>query len=79
MSPVIGLFSNRPSHQPFPPMGGYRPYVGSAYVPTPRCRYTPSVPAPKGGDAVSKYRRFMVSLGWLAAFMMAVGNGWKNN
>jgi hypothetical protein len=37
-----------------------------------------SVTGGKGGDAVSKYRRIMVSLGWLAAFIMAVGNGWKN-
>jgi hypothetical protein len=28
---------------------------------------------------VSKVRRLMVSLGWMAAFIMAVGNGWKNS
>lgn len=26
---------------------------------------------------VEKYRRLLVSLGWLAAFVMAVGAGWK--
>jgi hypothetical protein len=29
--------------------------------------------------AVQRYRRLMVSLGWLAAFLMAVGAGWKNS
>jgi hypothetical protein len=28
---------------------------------------------------VKRYRRLMVSLGWLAAFLMAAGAGWKTN
>jgi hypothetical protein len=28
---------------------------------------------------MQRYRRLMVSLGWLAAFLMAVGAGWKNS
>jgi hypothetical protein len=38
-----------------------------------RCRT-----AQRGGVTVTRYRRLMVSLGWLAAFVMAVGAGWKN-
>jgi len=26
-----------------------------------------------------RYRKLLVSLGWLAAFVMAVGAGWKNS
>jgi len=36
-------------------------------------------PSENGGDAVNRYRRLMVSLGWLAAFLMAAGAGWKTN
>ena len=50
MSPVIGLFSNRPPHQPFPPMGGYRPTRVQLTF-RPRRADTPSVTASKGGDA----------------------------
>jgi len=28
---------------------------------------------------VNRYRRLMVSLGWLAAFLMAAGAGWKTS
>ena len=28
---------------------------------------------------VTRYRRLMASLGWLAALVMAVGAGWKTN
>jgi hypothetical protein len=28
---------------------------------------------------MKRYRRLMVSLGWLAAFLMAAGAGWKTN
>jgi len=28
---------------------------------------------------VKRYRRLMVSLGWLAAFLMAAGAGWKSS
>jgi hypothetical protein len=35
--------------------------------------------ARKGVDTVDRFRRLMVSLGWLAAFLMAVGAGWKNS
>jgi hypothetical protein len=28
---------------------------------------------------VKRYRRFVVSLGWLAAFLMAAGAGWKSS
>jgi hypothetical protein len=33
----------------------------------------------EGGVAVQRYRRLMAMLGWLAAFLMAVGAGWKWN
>jgi hypothetical protein len=32
---------------------------------------------PERRRAVQRYRRLMASLGWLAAFLMAVGAGWK--
>jgi hypothetical protein len=34
----------------------------------------------RGGDApvMQRYRRLLVSLGWLAAFLMAAGAGFKN-
>lgn len=32
----------------------------------------------KEGDAVQRYRRIVASLGWLAAFIMAAGAGWKS-
>ncbi len=28
---------------------------------------------------MSRYRRLMIRLGWLAALVMAVGAGWKTN
>jgi hypothetical protein len=36
---------------------------------------------PHGKEAmpVKRYRRLMVSLGWLAAFLMAAGAGWKTS
>jgi hypothetical protein len=33
---------------------------------------------PERSRAMQRYRRLMVSLGWLAAFLMAVGAGFKN-
>jgi hypothetical protein len=37
------------------------------------------VPLGKEAMPVKRYRRLMVSLGWLAAFLMAAGAGWKTN
>jgi hypothetical protein len=38
-------------------------------------------PVPLGKEAMpmKRYRRLMVSLGWLAAFLMAAGAGWKTS
>jgi hypothetical protein len=46
-------------------------------VPHPGADTTPRT-ARKGGDPVRRYRRLMVALGSLAAFLMAVGAGWKS-
>jgi hypothetical protein len=36
------------------------------------------VPPEEGDDTVQRYRRLVASLGWLAAFVMAAGAGWKS-
>jgi hypothetical protein len=33
----------------------------------------------KGGRLVQRYRRLLVSLGWLAALLMAAGAAYKGN
>jgi hypothetical protein len=45
----------------------------------PRSADITSVPPGKEALPMSRYRRLMVSLGWLAAFVMAIGTGWKNS
>lgn len=40
---------------------------------------TCQVPLGKEAMPMKRYRRLMVSLGWLAAFLMAAGAGWKTN
>ncbi len=40
---------------------------------------TCSVPLGKEAMPMKRYRRLMVALGWLAAFLMAAGAGWKTS
>jgi hypothetical protein len=42
-------------------------------------RPIPNRVPPEEAMRVNRYRRLMVSLGWLAAFLMAAGAGWKTS
>lgn len=56
--------------------------IGRPEIPVkgrPHLADTCQVPLGKEAMPMNRYRRLMVSLGWLAAFLMAAGAGWKTN